>query len=76
MGWRMKNFSILGVQEKNLSFRGEGSWKTNIQGGGLHKGGGGLNKCLRGSSFHVKPVFFFNIFSKDLYFYALITGLF
>ena len=38
--------------------------------------GGGLNKCLRGSRFHVKPVFFFNIFSKDLYFYALIIGLF
>ena len=37
---------------------------------------GDLNKCLRGSTFHLKPVFFFNIFSKDLYFYALIIGLF
>ena len=45
-------------------------------GGGDCIRGGGLNKCLRGSRFHVKPVFFFNIFSKDLYFYALIIGLF
>ena len=32
--------------------------------------------CLTGSGFHARPVFFFNTFSGDLYFDALIKGSF
>ena len=35
-----------------------------------------LGICLRGWGFHVKPVFFFIIFSGDLYFDAMIIVFF
>ena len=47
MGFRMKNFNIMGVSLKNLIFRwgrggGVGSRKTNI--GGVASKGGGLGE--------------------------------
>ena len=54
MGFRMKNFNIMGVSLKNLIFRwgrggGVGSRKTNI--GGVASKGGGLGESPEGVVF-------------------------